>query len=76
MCPSFLSEAAMSAPPFFQSARQGDLLFWGPKMRTDSSHMGEPIRTRKGRLAERGKHNARLGLVVQVKKKDGGNPLI
>jgi len=24
-------EAAMSAPPFFQSAGQGDLLFWGEK---------------------------------------------
>jgi len=24
-------EAAMSAPPFFQSVRRGDLLFWGEK---------------------------------------------
>ena len=24
-------EAAMSAPPFFQSAGRGDLLFWGEK---------------------------------------------
>ena len=31
--------------------------------------MGEAIRTRKGKLAGEGKHNARLGRVVQVKKK-------
>jgi len=37
--------------------------------------MGEPIRTRKGKLAGRGKHDAPLGRVVQVKKGDGGNPL-
>jgi len=30
--------------------------------------MAEPIRTRKGKLAGRGKHDARLGCVVQVKK--------
>jgi len=30
--------------------------------------MGEPIKTRKGKLAGRGKHDARLGRVVQVKK--------
>jgi len=38
--------------------------------------MGEPIRTRKEKLAERGKHDARLGRVVQVKKRGGGNLLI
>jgi len=32
--------------------------------------MGEPIRTRKVKLAGRGKHDARLGRVVQVKKKE------
>jgi len=31
--------------------------------------MGESIRTRKDKLAGRGKHNARLGRVVQVKKR-------
>jgi len=31
--------------------------------------MEEPIKTRKGKLAGRGKHDARLGRVVQVKKK-------
>jgi len=30
--------------------------------------MGEPIRARKGKWAGRGKHDARLGCVVQVKK--------
>jgi len=43
--------------------------------------MGQPIKTRKGKLAGRGKHDARLGRVVQdskkvqVKKRGGGNPL-
>ena len=40
----------MSAPPFFQSAGRGDLLFWD-KRRTNGSNIGEPIRTRKGKLA-------------------------
>jgi len=31
--------------------------------------MGEPIRTRKGKLAGKGKHDTRLGRVVQVQKK-------
>jgi len=38
--------------------------------------MGEPISIRKGKLAGRGKHDARLGRVVQVKKRGEGNPLI
>jgi len=38
--------------------------------------MGELIRTRKGKLAGKGKHDARLGRVVQVKKRGRGNPLI
>jgi len=42
-------------------------LLWGER-RTNGSNMGEPIR-RKGKLAGRGKHDARLGRVVQVKKK-------
>ena len=69
-------EAAMSAPPFFQSAGRGDLL--GAKRRTNGSNMGEPIRTRKVKLAQAGRveHDARLGRVVQVKKRGGGNPLI
>jgi len=37
--------------------------------------MGEPIRTRKGKFAGKGKHDARLGRVVQVKKGGGGNHL-
>jgi len=65
----------MSAPPFFQSAGQGDLPFWGGS-RTNSSNMGEPIRKRKGKLAGRGKHDARLGRVVQIQKGGIGNPLI
>ena len=30
--------------------------------------MGESVRTRKGKLAERGEHDARLGRVVKKKK--------
>jgi len=69
-------DAAMSAPLFFQSAGRGDLLFWGGGRRSNGSNMGEPVRTRKGKLGGRGKHDARLGHVVQVKKRGRGNPLI
>ena len=48
----------------------------GVTRRTNGSNMGEPIKTRKGKLAGRGEHDAQLGRVVQVKKKGGGNPLI
>jgi len=44
------------------------IYFSGRKKRTDGSNMGGPIRTRKGKMAGRGKHDARLGRVVQVKK--------
>jgi len=53
-------EAAMSVTPFFQSAGRGDLPFWGGQRRTNGSNMGEPIRTRKGKVAGRGKYDARL----------------
>jgi len=56
----------MSAPPFFQSAGRGDLLFWGGKEGPRKSWL------ELGRV----EHNARLGRVVQVKKRSGGNPLI
>jgi len=42
---------------------------------TNGSSMGEPLRTRQGKLAGRGDHDARLVRVVQVKKVGGGNPL-
>ena len=50
----------MSAPPFFQSTGRGDLLFCilGVKRRTNGSNLGEPIRTRKGKLVGGGKHDA------------------
>jgi len=38
--------------------------------------MGQPIRTRKRKLAARVKHDARLGRVVQVKERGGGNPYL
>ena len=40
--------------------------------------MGEPIKTikRKPELAEKGKHDTRLGRVVQVEKGARENPLI
>jgi len=64
-------------PPSFLSVggtRRCTLL--GKKRRTNGSNMGEPIRTREGLLAGRVEHDARLGRVVQVKKRGGGNPLI
>jgi len=56
--------------PFFLSVggtRRSTLL--GGKRRTNGSNMGEPISTRKEKLAGRVEHDARLGRVVQVKKK-------
>ena len=47
-------EAATSALSFFQSAGRGDLLFWGGR----EGPTGEPIRTRKGKLAVRVEHDA------------------
>ena len=44
--------------------------------RTNGSSIREPIRTGKGQLTGRGKHDSRLGRVVQVKKRGGGNLLI
>jgi len=66
----------MSALPFFFSRRDEEIYSSGGKRRTNGSNIGEPIRTRKGKLAGRGEHDARLGRVVQVKKGGGGNPLI
>ena len=66
----------MSAPPFFQSAGRGDLLFWGEKEGPTVVIWESLSETRKGKLAGRGEHDARLGRVVQVKKMGGGNPLI
>ena len=47
----------MSASPFFKSVGRGDLR---EKGRSNSSNIREPIKTRKGKLAGRGKHDARL----------------
>jgi len=69
----------MSALPFFQSAGWGDLLFGEGVQKTNSiweTHDPIRVRTRRGKLAGRGKHDARLGRMVQVKKRGGGNPLI
>jgi len=38
-------------------------------VRANGRHMETPIRLRKANLAGRGKHNARLGCVVQIQKK-------
>jgi len=64
VCPSSLSISGI---------RRSTLL--GEK-KNHGSIMGEPITTRKGKWAGRGKHNAPLGRVVQVKKRGGGNPVI
>ena len=49
--------------------------FLGGKKRKNSGNIAVSIRTRKGNLAGRDKHDARLGRVVQGKKRGGGNPL-
>ena len=48
----------------------------GEKRKPNGSNMGEPIRTRKEKLAGKVEHDARLGRVVQVKERGGGNPLM
>jgi len=65
VCPSFFSVGG---------TRRSTLL--GGKRRTNGSNRGEHIKKRKEKVAGRGKHDARLSCVVQVKKKGGGNPLI
>ena len=67
-------EAAMCAFLSVGGTRRSILL--GGKRRTNGRNMREPIRTRKEKLAERGKHDARLSRGVQVIKRVGGNPLI
>ena len=64
-------EAAMSAHPFFQSARRGDLLFWGG--REGSTVVMRESLSEQERASW--KHDARLDCVVQVKKWGGRNPL-
>jgi len=63
---------------FSQDAVGGTRIFTllGGKRRINCSNMGELIKTRKRKLAGRWKHDARLGRVVQVKKRGRGNPLI
>jgi len=62
--------------PLLSSCRRGEeIYFFGGKRRTSGSHMAQPIRTRKGKLAGQGKQDALLGRVVQVKKPGGGNLL-
>jgi len=66
---------------FLQSAGRKDLLFWGEKEGPTvvvsnprkKENMGEPIRARKGKLARRGKHDARL--VVWCKSKKGAEEI-
>ena len=47
----------MSDFPLFKSAERGDLRGKG---RSNVSNIQEPIKTRKGKLAGKGKHDARL----------------
>ena len=70
-------EAVMSAPPFFQSAGRGDLLFWGAK-EGPTEVIWESLSEQEleEKLGGRVEHDARLGRVVQVKTRGGGNPLI
>jgi len=72
-------EAAIFASPLFQSAERGDLLFWG-KQKGPTVVIWQSLSKQEKeiqfKLAGRGKHDARLGRVVQVKKRGGSNPLI
>ena len=64
-------EAAMSAPPFLQSAGPGDLLFWRKSERPTVIIWESPSeQERYSWLA------STMGRVFQVQKKDGWNPLI
>ena len=58
-------EEATSAPP------SSSLRVSRREIRTNGSNMREPIQTRKGKLAGRSKHNARLACVVQAPKRGG-----
>jgi len=73
--PRELKERQRCLPLLSFSRRDEEIYSSGGKTRTNGSNMGEPIRTRKGKLAGRVEHDARLGRVVQVKKRGGGNPL-
>ena len=56
----------MSAPPFFQSAGRGSLLFWGEKERPMEVMWESAYQNKKRQVGW--KRQARLGRVVQVKK--------
>jgi len=74
--PRELKEKLSCLPLLFCSRQDEEFYSSGEKVRTNGSNVGEPIRARKGKLAGRSKHNARLGRVVQVKKIGRGNALI
>jgi len=63
----------MSAPPFFQSAGRGDLLFWGKKEGPTVVIWESLSKQEKESWLEEANT---MGRVVQVKKRGGGNPLI
>jgi len=65
-------------PSFLSVGRTRRSTLLGGESKTNGGNMAEPIRvrTREGKLAGIGQHDARLGRVVQVKKRGGGNPLI
>jgi len=74
--PRELKEKQRCQPLLSFSRRDEEIYSSGGGERTNSGNMGEPIRTRKEKLAGRGKPDARLGCVVQVLKRGGGNPLV
>jgi len=69
-------KAARFSPRFFLSAERGDLLFWAKKQEPTIVMWESPSEQKKGKLVRRGKHDARLGCVLQVKKRGGRNSLI
>ena len=56
-------DAAMSTPPFFQSAGRGDLLFWRGK-EGPTEVIWERLSEQEKEMAGRVEHDARLGRVV------------
>ena len=73
--PGELKERQRCLPLLFSSRRDKEIYYSGGERRTNGSNMGEPIRTRKEKLAGRVENHARRR-VVQVKKRGGGSPLI
>jgi len=72
-CTKIEGDAAMSDPPFFQSAGRGGLLFWGGKKGPTVVIWESLSKQEKESWLEEANT---MGRVVQVKQRGGGNLLI